>query len=90
MDDLIERLEAERDRMWAECRLLTIRTYTTATPDILGQAAAELRTLRAERDAAAARPPRVDQPHDRLPPPARDTEGQAMTNKDLAALKGRV
>ena len=48
MDDLIERLEAERDRMWTECRLLTRRTYTTATPDMLGQAAAELRTLRAE------------------------------------------
>jgi hypothetical protein len=34
--------------MWHECREGFTRTYTTATPDMLGEAAAELRTLRAE------------------------------------------
>ena len=46
--ELVERLRAERDRMWKECRLPTKRTYTTATPDMLGQAAAEIERLTAQ------------------------------------------
>jgi len=34
------------DRMWYECREGLPRTYTTWTPDLMGQAAAEIRSLR--------------------------------------------
>ena len=47
-EELIERLKAERDRMWTECRLPTKRTYTTATPDMIGQAADRIEALTAE------------------------------------------